>query len=339
MAKETINSQTLKVLRKQAKLSQQKLADISRVSKPTIARIEGGKPFANTTTIKRLATALGVKPEDLSDNPKKDMDSREKEPRVMGYTILKGLVQENTVISFHMVKQRYGFSVAQLVSLAPLFAALLAEGSLAWRKKKMEQAEHAIKDLEAADTGHRGFGVAAGIAQDDGGEEQISIDQGDIFGKVTYEYEFRRTDDWTDPFSCYLQHLAKDIGSQFINVIPHDSYGRYADREYFQDWTTDVHLGDHGGLEYHLDAMELERLTGGDLWAKKALCRSHVTVADIPEELKGDEAEAERVAWLVKHVPQSEIDEDNAIYAQLFNKINPSDKEDGSSKEEHSNDR
>ena len=337
MAKETISSQTLKVLRKQAKLSQQKLADISRVSKPTIARIEGGKSFANTTTINRLATALGVKPEDLSNNPK-DMDSPEKKLRVMGYEILKRAVQENTVISFHMVEQRYGFSVTQLISLAPLFAALLAEGSLAWRKKKMEQAEQAIEDLYAADTGHMGFVVAAGAAEDGGYAEQVSIEQRDIFGKVTFEDEFRRGYDWADPFSCYLQHLAKDIGSQFIDVIPHDdSWGRYEDREYFQNWTTDVNLGDHGGLEYHLDAMELERLTGGDLWAKKALSRSHVTVADIPEELKSDEAEAERVAWLVKHVPQSEIDEQNAFYAQF--KINRSNKEDGSSKKEHSNDR
>lgn len=126
-------------------------------------------------------------------------------------------------------------------------------------------------------------------------------------------------------------------------MIPHDCYERYADDpkyESFKDWTTCVRFGDYGSLEYHLDAMELERLTGGDVWAKMALCRADVNVADIPEELRGDDATAERIAWLVRHIPQGEIDEAKAASAQLMIDLGlgPPDEENNSS-DDRSNDR
>ncbi len=307
MAKEAIHPEILKSLRRQANLSQTKLAEVARVGKATIARIEGGKGSANTTTVTWLADALGVSPSDMVDGPTKTVDSfdRERECRHLGYRRLKTIVRETTALSFRMVEKRYGISWQQQIELAPLFAALLAEGSLAWRKEQLEQAEKAANILEAADCGHRLFVVAAARAEEGVAAKQESIEQCDIFGKITCDSD-PFLDDWTDPFSRYLQHLVKH--SETIKVVPH---GDDSDNDYW-NWATAVRFKDHASLEYSIDAAELERLTGGDRWAMMALTRSHVKLDDIPDKLMGEDAAADRIAWLGRQVPQSEIEEAEA---------------------------
>ena len=48
-------------------LSQQELADLTGMSKPNISRLETGKQQAYPRTVRRLAEALGVAPEELVD--------------------------------------------------------------------------------------------------------------------------------------------------------------------------------------------------------------------------------------------------------------------------------
>lgn len=56
----------IKKLRKQRKLSQESLAELSRVDPKSIVEIESGKRRNPTLrTITRLARALGVRPSDL----------------------------------------------------------------------------------------------------------------------------------------------------------------------------------------------------------------------------------------------------------------------------------
>ncbi|MCY4259817.1 MAG: helix-turn-helix transcriptional regulator [Rhodobacteraceae bacterium] len=343
MAKEVINPEILKSLRRQANLSQTKLAEVARVGKATIARIEGGKGSANTTTVTRLADALGVSPTDMADGPARTADSfdRERECRRLGYRRLKTIVRETTALSFRMVEKRYGISWQQQIELAPLFSALLAEGSLAWRKEQMEQAEKAAKVLEDADYGHCMFMKGTMRAEAGVAAEQESIEQFDIFGKITLEDSDRDPClPWTDPFSRYLQHLVERSGSQSIKVLPHDDESKIDG----WNWTTAVHLKDHAGLEYSIDAAELERLTGGDRWAMMALTRSHVKLDDIPDKLMGEDAAADRIAWLGRQVPQSEVEEAEAEdmrWKELLLNFGPNvpvaDAGDHPAAEEHSN--
>ena len=55
----------LKEIRKSKYLSQRMLAQRSGVSRPTIARLEGGKEEARYSTLWKLAETLGVEPDEL----------------------------------------------------------------------------------------------------------------------------------------------------------------------------------------------------------------------------------------------------------------------------------
>jgi transcriptional regulator with XRE-family HTH domain len=55
----------LKTIRKNKALSQRDLAKLADVSPTTINRIEQGLIEANPSTRRKLANALGVKPEDI----------------------------------------------------------------------------------------------------------------------------------------------------------------------------------------------------------------------------------------------------------------------------------
>jgi transcriptional regulator with XRE-family HTH domain len=57
----------LKLVRLRKALTQQQLAEKSGVNRVTIVRLEGGKDQPFPTTVRKLADALGVQPEDLMD--------------------------------------------------------------------------------------------------------------------------------------------------------------------------------------------------------------------------------------------------------------------------------
>ena len=56
---------TLKELRKKNALSQRELAQLTRLSPPTITRLEQGKHKPLPRTIRKLAKALKVQPSDI----------------------------------------------------------------------------------------------------------------------------------------------------------------------------------------------------------------------------------------------------------------------------------
>ena len=58
----------LRQLRERATLSQEDLAERSNVSRATIADLEGGKRSARPSTRRKLAEALSVRPDELSED-------------------------------------------------------------------------------------------------------------------------------------------------------------------------------------------------------------------------------------------------------------------------------
>ena len=68
----------LRRLRQQAVMSQQQLADESGVARDTISKLETGQRRAYPTTIRKLATSLGVEPRELVE----DRDGRLRTPEV-----------------------------------------------------------------------------------------------------------------------------------------------------------------------------------------------------------------------------------------------------------------
>jgi predicted transcriptional regulator len=60
-----VNTERLKELRRRRVLSMRELDELSGVSHNTIWRIESGRQGAHPRTIRKLAEALGVEPEEL----------------------------------------------------------------------------------------------------------------------------------------------------------------------------------------------------------------------------------------------------------------------------------
>lgn len=60
-----VDTEKLKELRRRRVLSMRELQELSRVSHNTIWRIETGRQGAHPRTIRKLAKALGVEPEEL----------------------------------------------------------------------------------------------------------------------------------------------------------------------------------------------------------------------------------------------------------------------------------
>ena len=60
-----VDVQRLKTLREDRVLSQRELARMANLASGTVWRIENGFPGARTSTIRKLAGALGVEPRDL----------------------------------------------------------------------------------------------------------------------------------------------------------------------------------------------------------------------------------------------------------------------------------
>ena len=303
MPKPTINSETLKQYRDHARLSQQGLADVSKVSKKTIARIEGGKSSANNTTVSRLSKALGVSPEALS---KPFSLNEQEENRYLGYQTSKVTIDGNAELAYQMVERCYGVSREDQLTMAPLFTALLAEGSLAWRRHALEEAEGAVNKLKET------FNSRERLPDKEIMDlerallvERESIEQRDFFGKqVIIESPkdtspIRPDDIVCNPFRQYLAHLQLDTELiEFTNGFMSDRFSV--------------------GYYWVINSRELHRLTGSDprnndpepsIWARRALQWGHVKVTDIPPDLMDDGASDKRIAWLADKVPQDERDD------------------------------
>jgi len=308
-----IHPEALKAYRGRKQWTQRQLADATQgrnnVSLPTIKRIEAAKHGAypaNDRVAGELAKALGVRIEDLS-RPPSAAEDREASLRKFGYRPLRTMVDGETALAFHMVQHIYGIPIRSQIEMAPLFAALLAEGSLAWRRKRVEAIEEASAKLQELGGGHCSF-VRAALHVDDGtAEERHSIAKRDLFGVQASEQAF----DWgydrsmNNPFADYLEHFASQASMQTITF----------DKEF--GWKTSEGLSN-----YRIGADIIEQLTGGDPDAEYALLRGHARLKDIPEELLGDGREPERVAWIIARIPAEELAARKAEFDELSALIN-----------------
>ncbi|MDE0303569.1 MAG: helix-turn-helix transcriptional regulator [Albidovulum sp.] len=313
MTKPSIDPETLKRYRKRFGYSQQRLAYESKVSKRTIARIEAGKSSANSNTVDRISKALDLRPEVLAGRP----GSGEREKPSPGFRVIKAPVPENAELAFQMVDKLYGISLLNQIAMAPLFAALLAEGSLEWRQRKLETAKEAYDKLSDADCGYRPFEAAACRAEEGMDAERESIKESDIFGELVTDSSAEQFLELypTDPFAEYLKSLAARPGYQHIKVLLEADYGE--DFDWRGDaWMAKLRLS-WSSVKYSVDAMELYRLAGDDEWARMALRRGHVKFADIPKDLLDDDASEKRISWMASKVPPAEREKAEAEAARF----------------------
>ncbi|WP_274609764.1 helix-turn-helix domain-containing protein [Rhodobaculum claviforme] len=281
--------ETHKALREMRGLSQQRLADRSKISKRTIARIENGKirpEKVRTHTLESLAKALEVKPPDLCKQMSELSDVDWKE---YGYTPLKLLIRDDVRSNYRWVAQHYGVKPNDLIDAAPWMFTLLAELSLAERRRQLEASKAAVHAAFQLVPGHLRHAQAGLFHFEDAeSDEEKSLAARDIFGRLVLE-----TDHSADPFNPEETNPFIDFLRRTAAAVD----GKAIDPEHLE-----LPYGD-GLPEWPVFKTWLDELTGGDDWADFALANLEGMVEDMPDELKREQKTSERVQWLIEQIP------------------------------------
>jgi len=139
-----VNPFILQKLRRSKSWSQDRLAEMAKVNKQTISRIERGEQDSTReNTIKQLARALGVEPVELTLETLTP-ESNQSEP-------MKRRPQSSFGVSdaannfLYLISQRYFIRPWQVMELAPLVFCLMAEMSLRERRERLNKLQEACK--------------------------------------------------------------------------------------------------------------------------------------------------------------------------------------------------
>ena len=170
--------------------------------------------------------------------------------------------------------------------MAPLFFALLAEGSLAWRRNQLNELRDAKGRVqELGDRNRKRFAAHARHAAADSQAEEDAVRRGDLFNDpLPYGYEFEPDEQWDgSPFADYLRKLARDLARpEFVDLE-----------------------SDKPGSVSGLPSMPGYRICSEDLTniapennALNALHCGTARLSSIPDELMSESATDRRQAWL-----------------------------------------
>ena len=180
-----------------------------------------------------------------------------------------------------------GVTIGHLLQMAPLYFALLAEGSLEWRRTELAELQAAINRVnELGNLGNKRFALHAWHAADDSHAEAEAIERGDIFNDpMPNDYEYDPGEDWDgSPFADYLRKLANDLGKpELVDLEPY-SHGRVAALP--------------GVPAYRICTEDLRKIAPLRSDAMYALHSGEAAIAEIPDHLMADDAAVDRRSWL-----------------------------------------
>ena len=294
-----INPERLHELRKRKLLTRQRLSDLAGIHARTIQRLENDPDRCQKTredTLNRLAEALEVEPGVLTGElPLPEFD---KAPVVNSKRVQIGAqIAPKARLAYDLVKRQYGVSATDIINMAPFFFALLAEGSLAWRREKLKEAEEAMERLDQIRIAHRIFCIVTDYGAGVIWLEEESIAKADLFGDYLLEDHsddinllfyapFDPSQD--NPFASYLRKLADDLDIPgVVNVDGGDlSFG------------SPVNFPD-----YDICSDELNHIANNSQVARRALEIGYARLSEIPEELMAEDADEEREKWLKDELP------------------------------------
>ena len=228
-----IDPKSLRSLRQKQGLTRPQLAERSGINKRTIQRLENEPQQCQKSrkdTLERLAKALGVKEgEEGLLTGELPLHESGKAPDSDPERVQIGAqIMPKVRLAYDLIKRRYGVSATEIINMAPLFFALLAEGSLAWRREKLKELKEGIDRLEEIDGFWREnhFPFAVTVDDNDIEAEEDSIDKindkANLFGEhllgcVTYDLD-PSTD---NPFASYLRKLKAEL--DITGVVDVDS--------------------------------------------------------------------------------------------------------------------
>ena len=300
-----INPDCLRTVREKKGFTRPQLEKRSGITVRTIQRLEQEPHRSQKTredTLNRLAKALSVEPGVLTGDlplPESDDTLTDNLDRVQ----IGAQIAPKARLAYDLIKRRYGVNATEIINMAPLFFALLAEGSLAWRREKLAEAKESVERLHQihAEIEHRIFGLVANCGNEAYTLEGDSIAKADIFGDYRYEdrgytinsimnglFDEPFDPDEGNPFAYYLRKLADELAiSNIVHVDGSDL--RFGSPPKFPD--------------YDICSKKLERIANGSIDAKRSLETGHARLSEIPEELMAKDAREERAKWLEDKLP------------------------------------
>ena len=312
-----IDPDRLSSLRKKNKLTRHELEKKSGINRRTIQRLESESESqrcqkSQEHTVNSLAKTLGVEPGVLTGElPLPESDKAPEPERVQ----IGAQVAPKVRLAYDLIKRRYGVSTTEMITMGPLFFALLAEGSLAWRREKLKEVEETKSRLEQIEGFWRGgtLGwIAEGTLHDEGiRAENDSIKKADLFGEHLLSY-----DTYTEHFNNYFFYPSADN--------PFASYLRTLKAKLSITDDDKVKVGEEkdGDLvfgsplkfpDYDVCYDELDRIANDSSSAKVALEAGHVKLSEIPEELMAEDASEERAKWLRDKLSDTLKDQEKKI--------------------------
>ena len=269
--------QNIRLLRKKRGMTRADLARKTGFSERHLARIEAGEVDVSRQDQKeRLAKALRIGIADLSGDTDYIGRLRQTEPGTDAGVPISATVSTQTRLAYALLRERYGWSAGEIIGLAPVLFALLAEGSLERRRRRLAQIRKAHDEVDEALKDY------LSILPRQCGVEEASIDRCDLRaadveedGDPTSAFRNQRDE---DPFVAYLIELA----NQFL---PDDE---------------PAYLRGERRLLARVCRAELHRWTGDSERARWALEYGEVNLSDIPDDLLlfTEEAPEKRIAWL-----------------------------------------
>ena len=148
-----IDPKSLRSLRQKQGLTRPQLAERAKITVRTIQRLENEPQQCQKSrkdTLERLAKALGVK-EDVLTGELPFHESGKAPASDSERVQIGAQIVPKVRLAYDLIKRRYGVSATEIINMAPLFFALLAEGSLAWRREQLKELKEGIDRLEQID--------------------------------------------------------------------------------------------------------------------------------------------------------------------------------------------
>ena len=278
-----IDPARLRILRERKGFTRPQLGKLSGITERTIQRLEREPHQSQKTredTVIRLAKPLSVEPGVLTGElrlPESDeVPVYDQAPK--------------TRLAYDLIKRRYGVSRTEIINMAPLFFVLLAEGSLAWRRKKLKEAEEAYDHLMQIDGFWSGGSAYLQHGMDEGaGGEEESIDKADLFGEHLDDDMGKPFDSSkNNPFTYYLRKLANELDIPGIVGVDEGVLNIASDFKF---------------PHYNICNDELDHITNGSPDAQKALEIGFARLSEIPDELMAEDASEKRAEWLEEKLP------------------------------------
>lgn len=262
---DALNPEALKSQRKRLGLSQEKLAEVSKISKAQISRWERGE-VANIRkhSRERLLGALRVNWETLTRAPKPE-DFHLRQKRIEW----KGSIRSSARTVLPYVQARYGLSEEVIIDFAPLAFLILAERSLQARQATLAEIMQSLKT--ATDDANRRLPYLDGAFFDNYDQDRIETERKWLRERRVFESHVFENDDeehgwlmWEkSPFANFLEKELKALGL-FKNPIVIDNFGEMG----VPDCTITVEYLAHDlGLDFtdKADQRTLKLIQNGDI--------------------------------------------------------------------------